>query len=185
MASRIPIHCNRCGSDMHITNACPRSPFIKQEEVHIAQGNFSSSPETSEFEYDTDDLSELEQEVLFISQNCQCSNPNQCSCSSTEESETDESIEETEEELDRKMPKLKVCMASRNIGEDAQMLAQIQALPEGEMKASLLDSFLKTMMKTTQKSHDEMSSGKKPVFVDASFEKNTKSFIKHNRNERL
>ena len=52
---------------MHITDACPRSPFIKQEEVHIAQGNFSSSPETSEFEYDTDDLFELEQEVLFIS----------------------------------------------------------------------------------------------------------------------
>ena len=123
MASRIPIHCNRCGSYMHITDVCHRSPFIKQEEVHIAQGNFNSSSETSEFEYDIDDLSELEQEVLFISQNCQCSNPNHCSCSSTEESETDESIEETEEELDRKMPKLKVCMASRNTGEDAKMLA--------------------------------------------------------------
>ena len=60
MASRNPINCNQCGSDMHITDACPRSPFIKQEEVHIAQGNFSSSPETSEFEYDTDDLFELE-----------------------------------------------------------------------------------------------------------------------------
>ena len=72
----------------------------------------------------------------------------------------DESIEERKEELDRKMPKLKVCMASRNTGEYAQMLAQIQALPEGEMKASLLDSFMKTMMKTTQKSHDETSSGK-------------------------
>ena len=130
-------------------------------------------------------MSKLEQEVLFISWNCQCSNPNHCSCSSIEESETDESIEETKEELDRKMPKLKVCMASSNTGEDAQMLAQIQALPEGEMKASLLDSFLKTMMKTTQKSHDETSSRKNPVFVDASFEKNTKSFIKHNRNERL
>ena len=97
----------------------------------------------------------------------------------------DESMEETERELNRKKPKLKVCMASSNTGEDAQMLAQIQALPEGEMKASLLDSFLKTMMKTTQKSHDETSLGNKPVFVDASFEKNTKSFIKHNRNERL
>ena len=62
-------------------------------------------------------------------------------------------------------------MASSNIGEDAQMLAQIQALPEGEMKASLLDFFLKTMMKTTQKSHDETSSGKNLVFVDASFER--------------
>ena len=67
MASRIPIHCNRCGSNMHITDACPRSPFIKQEKVHIAQGNFSSSPENSKFEYDTDDFSELEQEVIFIS----------------------------------------------------------------------------------------------------------------------
>ena len=76
------------------------------------------------------------------------------------------------------MPKLKVCMASSNTREDAQILAQIQALREGEIKATLLDSFLKTMMKTTQKSHDEMSSSKKPIFVDASFEKNTKSFHK-------
>ena len=83
------------------------------------------------------------------------------------------------------MPKLKVCMASSNTREDAQMLAEIQALPKGDMKSSLLDSFLKTMMKTTQKSHDETSSGKKHVFVDASFEKNAKSFIKHNRNEKL
>ena len=69
------------------------------------------------------------------------------------------------------MPKLKVFMASSNTREDSQMLAQIQELPEGEMKASLLDSFMKTMVKTTQKYHDETSSGKKPVFVDASFEK--------------
>ena len=64
MASRIPIHCNKCGSDMHNTDACPISPFIKQEEVHIAQGNFSSSPKSYEFEYDTDDLSEASSEGI-------------------------------------------------------------------------------------------------------------------------
>ena len=87
------------------------------------------------------------------------------------------------------MPILKVSMGHKNTCEDAQILSQIQALPEGEMKASLLDSFLKTMVKATQNSsqekNEENSSGKKHVFVDASFEKNMKSFIKHNRNEKL
>ena len=96
MSSRVPIHCNHCGSDMHITDACPRSPFSKQEEVHIAQVSFSYILETYEFEYDIEDLSELEQEALLISQNFQCSDPNNCLCSSesTEDSDTDESMEE-------------------------------------------------------------------------------------------
>jgi hypothetical protein len=34
-------------------------------------------------------------------------------------------------------------MAQSNSDGDAQMLSQIKALPEGEMKVSLLDSFLK------------------------------------------
>ena len=57
-------------------------PFIKQEEVHTTQGSFSYSPETSEFEYNTEDRSEFEQEALFIFQNYQCSDPNKCSCGS-------------------------------------------------------------------------------------------------------
>lgn len=190
MSSRTHIHCNRCGSYIHIIYACPDSPYIKQKEVHIAQGSFSSNTETSEFEYDIEDLSELEQEALFISQNCQSSNPNKCSCiyESSEDSESDEDTKE-EKELENNMPKLKVCMAHSNTGEDAQMLGQIQAFPEGEMKATLLDSFLKTMMKTSQgysqENHEESSLVNKPIFVDASFERNTKSFIQHNRNEKL
>ena len=69
------------------------------------------------------------------------------------------------------------------------MLSQIQALPKGEMKESLLESFLKTMMKTTQNPSqekiEETSSGKKPKFVDTSFDRNMKSFIIHNINEKL
>lgn len=50
------------------------------------------------------------------------------------------------------------------------------------MKVSFLDYFLKTMVK---KYKPAKSTCKKPLFIDASFEKNTKSFIKHNRNEKL
>jgi hypothetical protein len=74
-------------------------------------------------------------------------------------------------------------MAQSNSNADAWMFSQIKALPEREMKVALLDSFLKTMMKEhTPKSSE---SGKKPLFVDASFEKNTKSFIKQNKKEKL
>ena len=80
-------------------------------------------------------------------------------------------------------------MAYNNIGEDAQMIAQIQDFPKVEMKASLLESFFKTMMNKTQNSSQEQigeaSSSKKLMFVDAYFERNMKSFIKHNRNEKL
>jgi len=74
-------------------------------------------------------------------------------------------------------------MAQSNSYGDAQMLVQNKALPEGEMEVSLLDSFLKTIMKAHKPTSSE--SGKKPLFVDASFEKKKKSFIIQNRNQKL
>jgi hypothetical protein len=52
------------------------------------------------------------------------------------------------------------------------------------MKASLLDSFLKTMVKTQQPTIATNSS-KKPLFIDASFERNTKSFIRKKQNDKM
>jgi hypothetical protein len=66
---------------------------------------------------------------------------------------------------------------------EAQMLAQIKSLPEGEMKAALLDTYIKAM-KTEQKSQ---ASGvkKQPLFLEASYEKNTRTYMKHNREPKL
>jgi hypothetical protein len=47
------------------------------------------------------------------------------------------------------------------------------------MKDALLDSFLKTMVKSQQPA-TTTNSGKKPLFIDPSFERNTESFIKQN-----
>jgi hypothetical protein len=55
------------------------------------------------------------------------------------------------------------------------------------MKKCLLESFLKTICsKQKQKDPRVYSSiGTKPLFLDASFERNTKSFIKHNKKTKL
>jgi hypothetical protein len=71
------VQCNQCGSDQHDTTSCLHNSFhIKREELHIMRdGCCSTSSETYEFEYDTDDLSELEQEALTITNNCRCEDP--------------------------------------------------------------------------------------------------------------
>ena len=49
----------------------------------------------------------------------------------------------------------------------------------------MLSSFLRTMLKTPQPQGNTVQTGKKPVFIDASYERNTRSFMRQNRNERL
>jgi hypothetical protein len=46
--------------------------------------------------------------------------------------------------------KLKVCMYKNTGDHEAQMLAQIKSLPDGEMKSSLLEAYIKAV-KTEQK----------------------------------
>jgi hypothetical protein len=168
-------HCNRCGANDHQTNQCPHHPFVKREEVHLMQqGCCSDSTNSSDFDY------ESEKEIL-LHQKCHCDNPNFCYCesSSESESESDDNAQIRE--------KLKVCMYNSIGDQDAQMLAQIKALPEGDMKSSLFETFLKTM-KTGQGLKDpEIPSREenKPLFLEASFERNTKSFIKHNKEEKV
>jgi hypothetical protein len=126
------LHCNRCGANDHETNQCPHHPFPKREEVHLLQqGCCSESTSTSEFDYSSE-------EEILMNHDCSCKNPNYCSCQDSSQS----SESESEPALRQK---IKVCMFSTIGDQEAQMLAQIKALPEGDMKNSLLETFLKTV----------------------------------------
>ena len=76
--------------------------------------------------------------------------------------------------------KLKVCMhnVTSTTDTEAQMLAQIKSLPEGEMKSALLDTYIKTVKKGP-------GFKKPPLFLEASYEKNTKTYMKFNREPKL
>jgi hypothetical protein len=52
------------------------------------------------------------------------------------------------------------------------------------MKNSLLETFVKTI-KVEQRSKTIESSKREPLFVDASYDRNTKTFIKYNREAKL
>lgn len=53
-----------------------------------------------------------------------------------------------------------------------KFFAQIRAMEEGELKSRLLETF---MQNSSTSSNTRVS--KKPIFVDASYEKNTKSYL--------
>jgi hypothetical protein len=114
--------------------------------------------------------------MLLITNDCSCKDPKFCICQT--KSSSYEKIKDEDE------PKPKICMAQNQSDGNAQMLAQIKSLLEGEMKAVLLDSFLKTMVKS-QKPTTTTNSGKKPLFIYASFERNTKSFVRQNQNDKM
>jgi hypothetical protein len=67
---------------------------------------------------------------------------------------------------------------------EAQMLAQIKSLPDGEIRSSLLEAYIKAV-KTEQKGKGSDMSKRQPLFLDASFDKNTKTYIKFNREPKL
>jgi hypothetical protein len=83
--------------------------------------------------------------------------------------------------------KIKVCMWQDTGDQDAQMPEHIKSLPEGEMKKGLLESLLKTMASEHKQKDPRVSfsTGTKPLFLDASFERNTKYFIKHNKETKV
>lgn len=68
--------------------------------------------------------------------------------------------------------------------QEAQMLSQIKALPEGDMKTSLLETFVKTV-KARQRTKTIESSKREPLFINASYDRNTKTFIKYNEEAKL
>jgi hypothetical protein len=95
------------------------------------------------------DLATDDEEIL-LNHHCKCDNPNFCSCGDSSETDSDFQFSKHKE-------KLKVCMYHNTRDQDAQMLAQIKALPEGDMKKSLLESFLKTMTHEQKQGKPESS----------------------------
>lgn len=63
-------------------------------------------------------------------------------------------------------------MAQTTKEEELKLLAQIRAMEEGDMKNRLLEAFLDQLHFSTS----SKSSSKKPLYVDPSYERNTKSF---------
>ncbi len=68
---------------------------------------------------------------------------------------------------------------------ETKLLAQIKTLGEGEMKEKLLETFLSTMHKNQGSSSKTASKTEpKALFIDASFERNTRSFQRSQQNSK-
>lgn len=74
------------------------------------------------------------------------------------------------EKMSFKPQKEKILMAATE-EDEIKILSQIRAIEDGEMKNELKKAFMDQL-----KSSSSRNSGKKPLFVDASFERNTRSF---------
>jgi len=61
--------------------------------------------------------------------------------------------------------------------DEIKILSYIHATEDGEMKNHLIEAFMDQL-----KSNASKNSGKKSLFIDVSFERNTKSFQKHQKN---
>jgi len=142
----------------------------KLEAQPIQQTCYSSSEELDDNESTTNEV--------VVNSICNCENPYQCECTDPESfsSTTNSSLPTIE--------KLKVCMHNYTGDSEAQMLAQIKSLPDGDMKTALLEAYVKAV-KTEQKGKSSKIVKRQPLFLDASFEKNTKTYIKFNREPRL
>jgi hypothetical protein len=124
---RVRFGCNRCGDPSHDTNDCPQGPFHQPKiEAHPLQAQFYSSSDSS-----GDESSSYEE--IVVNNVCKCDNPFQCACTDHTSDTTSSSS------FTYLIEKLKVCMHNMkgNADSEAQMLAQIKSLPEGEMKAAL------------------------------------------------
>jgi hypothetical protein len=72
--------------------------------------------------------------------------------------------------------KLKVCMHAFKQNQESMMLAHIKGLPEGPLKKSLLETYIRTIQKGSTPEER-----KPPLFLDTSFDKNVKTYMKFNR----
>ena len=102
-------------------------------------------------------------------QQCFCSDSDDCNCSCSTDSNCSS---DTSEEQNHQ--KEKILMAQIADEEELKILSQIQAMEEGEMKNRLTEPFMEQLSTRASK-----NSGNKSLFIDASFERNTKSFQRH------
>ena len=106
-------------------------------------------------------------------QQCECIESEDCNCNNSE-SKSILNLEE-ESELRSNKEKEKLCMAHNIEDDDSKVLSSIKMLVEGEMKEKMLDAFLQTMHKEQGRSCSKKNQAK-TLFVDGSYEKNTRSF---------
>jgi len=104
---------------------------------------------------------------------------NECDCTSSDnyqcESNIESEISSNEDHVSQ--PNEKVLMAQTMDDVETKLLAHIKTLGEGEMKEKLLETFLSTMHKNQGSSSKTTSKTKpKALFIDASFERNTRSY---------
>lgn len=159
----VSIMCYKCGSKNHKSENCPNSSHREQ----IQQQQVCSTLESSKYS-----SSESFDEELNMHMNvCNSTDSEICKCESRAESES-----YYDEDFASK-PKEKVLMAQTIDDAETKLLAQIRTLREGELKEKLLETFLSTMHK--KQGHCSKSSSKiefKALFIDASFERNTRVF---------
>lgn len=112
------------------------------------------------------------------SSKCSCSNSNECTFHAIYEDDSEFYTSSCgEEEGERpKFTKEKVLMASTEEEVELRILSQIRAMEEGDMKNRPIEAFTDPV-----KTKASNESGKKPLFIDASYERKTKSFQMHHQ----
>lgn len=165
-----PFSCLKCKSKYHVTENCPNLHITAQQHQleDSSLDSFSSTDEEFQVNmghYSDSDLSE-----------CSCSDSDECVCQVFYDNDSQVSDSSGEEEERPKPPKEKVLMASTEEEAEMKILAQTRNMEEGAMKDRLIEAFTEQL-----KSKASKESGKKPLFVDASYERNTKSFQMHHQ----
>jgi len=113
-------------------------------------------------------------------QACACSDSENCECPHYSDSDSDFYSESSIEETHLVPRKEKVLMAYIE-EEEFKILSQIRAMEEGDMKEILIAAFMDQL----RVSGSSKNTVKKPLFVDASFERNTKLFQKHQPHDKV
>jgi len=169
-----PIFCLRCKSKTHVTERCPNLIIRDSaQQYQLENSSLDSFSTSSEEEFQVN----MGQYTDSDSSECSCSNSEECACHIFYDDDDSEfSYSSSEEEQRRKPPKEKVLMASAEEEAEMKILAQIRTMEEGDMKNHLIEAFTDQL-----KSRASKESGKKPLFVEASYERNTRSFQMHHQ----
>lgn len=166
------IFCLRCKSKTHVTERCLnltlRDTAQQYQLEESSLDSFSTSSE-NEFQVNMGQYSDSD------TSECSCLDPEEYTCHVFYEEDFAYSTSSSEEE-EVKPPKEKVLMASTEEEAELKILSQIRIMEEGDMKNRLIEAFTDQLKAKASK-----ESGKKPLFVNASYERNTKSFQMHHQ----
>jgi len=168
-----PIFCLRCKSKTHVTERCPNLSIRDTAQQHqLEDSSLDSFSTSSEEEFHVN----MGQYSKTDSSECSCSDPEECACHVFYDNDSEFYTSSSEEEEKVKPPKEKVLMASTEEEAELKILSHIRAMEEGDMKNRLIEAFTNQLKTKASK-----ESGKKSLFIDASYERNTKSFQMHHQ----